>query len=73
MIQWPSVPVYLHRKPIDFRKSINGLSVVVQESMHLSPFEKGLFVFDNKIRDRIKILYWDETGFCLATAMDGGR
>ena len=65
MIQWPDIPVYLHRQPVDFRKSINGLSILVQDGMGLSPFDQGLFVFGNKSRDRIKILYWDQTGFCL--------
>jgi len=65
MIQWPKIPVYLHRQPIDFRKAINGLSIIVQDSMGLSPFDQSLFVFGNKSRDRIKILYWDQTGFCL--------
>ena len=33
--------------------------------MALSPFSFSLFVFCNKGRDKIKVLYWDETGFCL--------
>ena len=65
MIQWPNTSIYLHRQPIDFRKSINGLAVIVQDAMGLSPFAAGLFVFGNKSRDKIKILYWDATGFCL--------
>jgi len=66
MIQWPEdVKVYLHREPVDFRKAINGLSVMVQEQMALSPFERALFVFCNKRRTQIKVLYWDETGFAL--------
>jgi len=57
--------VYLHRKPVDFRKSINGLSVIVDEHMMLSPYESAVFVFCNKRRDKLKILCWDETGFVL--------
>lgn len=60
-----SVPVYLHRQPVDFRKSINGLSALVTEGMGMSPFGSGLFVFGARRRDRIKVLYWDQTGFCL--------
>lgn len=47
------------------RKSINGLSIIVQESFKLDPFEKALFVFCNKQRNRIKILTWEENGFWL--------
>lgn len=57
--------VYLHRDPVDFRKAINGLVVIVEQSMELSPYTPALFVFCNRTCDKLKIVYWDETGFCL--------
>ncbi len=57
--------VYLHREPVDFRKSINGLSVIVESEMALSPLSGALFVFCNKKRDKLKLLYWDKSGFAL--------
>lgn len=57
--------VYLHRLPVDFRKSINGLALLVEQQMALSPFSGALFVFCNRTRNKIKALYWDSTGFCL--------
>ena len=45
MMQWLAAPVYVHRAPVDFRKSINGLVVIVQEAMLISPFAEALFVF----------------------------
>ena len=57
--------VYLHREPVDFRKSINGLSVLVEQSMELDVFQPALFVFCNRHRDKIKVLYWERNGFCL--------
>lgn len=66
MIQWcEDIGIYLHRDPVDFRKAINGLSVIVQEKMGLSPFDSALFVFCNKRRTQLKVLYWDATGFVL--------
>lgn len=57
--------VYLHRAPVDFRKQINGLAVLVAESMQLDPLQPALYVFVNNARNRIKVLYWDHQGFCL--------
>ncbi len=57
--------IYLHRDPVDFRKAINGLALLVEQQMKLSPFSEALFVFCNKAGDKVKVLYWDKTGFCL--------
>ncbi|NDV93251.1 IS66 family insertion sequence element accessory protein TnpB [Alteromonas sp. 345S023] len=57
--------IYLYMDVVDFRKSINGLIVVVEQDMNLNPFRDALFVFCNKKRDKVKILYWDKTGFAL--------
>lgn len=57
--------VYLALGPTDLRKSINGLSLIVQESFKLNPFSRDLFVFCNRKQDKIKILEWDNNGFWL--------
>ena len=57
--------IYLYRDPVDFRKAINGLVLIVEQEMALSPFADALFVFCNTARDKVKVLYWDKTGFCL--------
>jgi transposase len=57
--------VYLHRTPVDFRKAVDGLSAIVEAEMKLDPFSRALFVFCNRRRNRLKILFWDNTGFCL--------
>jgi transposase len=57
--------VYLCREAVDFRKGINGLAVLVEDSLSLDPFSEILFVFCNRRRNRVKILYWEHSGFCL--------
>lgn len=57
--------VYLAKGPTDLRKSIDGLSVLVQEGFHLDPFASCLFVFCNRKRDKLKILHWEYSGFWL--------
>jgi len=57
--------VYLCKAAVDFRKGINGLSILVESTLALSPFSEHLFVFINRSRDKIKILYWEKSGFCL--------
>jgi transposase len=60
-----SSTIYLHRTFIDFRKSINGLSVIIAADMELPVMSGALFIFCNKSQDKLKILYWDNTGFAL--------
>lgn len=57
--------VYLALGPTDLRKSIDGLSILVQEKFKLDPFSRNLYVFCNRRRDKIKILEWDTSGFWL--------
>lgn len=59
------IQVYLCRDVVDMRKSINGLSILVEQGLGLDPFAPRLFVFCNRKRDKIKILYWERTGFVL--------
>ena len=57
--------VYLAIGNTDMRKAINGLSILVESNMDLDPFSGHLFVFCNRGRNILKILYWDRNGFCL--------
>jgi len=66
MLMLPSnTQVYLAAEPVDMRKSFDGLSEIVQNVIEESPFSGHLFVFCNKGRNRIKVLYWDRNGFCI--------
>ncbi|UCG07100.1 MAG: IS66 family insertion sequence element accessory protein TnpB [Desulfobacterales bacterium] len=57
--------VYLALGHTDMRKSINGLSILVETQLQMDPFSGHLFVFCNRRCQIIKILYWDRSGFAL--------
>ncbi|WP_029192854.1 IS66 family insertion sequence element accessory protein TnpB [Paenibacillus harenae] len=57
--------VYLACGSTDLRKSIDGLAALVQEGLGLNPFSPALFVFCNRERNKLKILYWEHNGFWL--------
>jgi transposase len=60
-----AVRVYLAKQPADMRNSFDGLAALASGSMALDPLSGHLFVFVNKRRDRIKILYWDRDGLAV--------
>lgn len=61
--RWQAGTIYLYRHPVDMRKGMDALALLVQEQMALDPFEVALFVFTNKGRDKIKLLRWETNGF----------
>ena len=60
-----SVRVYLCTRPADMRKSFDGLYALVQQVFDDDPLDGHLFLFLNRRRDRIKILYWDHDGLAI--------
>jgi transposase len=65
MTEEPGTHVHLAIGATDLRKGIEGLALIVSESFGLDPFSKGLYVFCNRSKDKVKILKWDDTGFWL--------
>lgn len=57
--------IYLYRDPIDFRKSFKGLAVLVEQELGHKPFSGELYVFTNRQRNKIKCLFWEDSGFVL--------
>ena len=57
--------IHLAREHVDFRKSIDGLSGVVRAVLEDDPASGHLFIFHNRRRTALKVLWWDEGGYCL--------
>jgi transposase len=61
----PPVRVFLATQATDMRRSFDGLCVLVQSQLQQGPFAGHLFVFINRQRDRVKLLYWCGDGFVI--------
>jgi transposase len=61
----PSVRVFVASEPVDLRCSFDRLASCTELLLRQDPYSGHLFVFRNRQGDRVKILYWDRTGFCL--------
>jgi transposase len=60
-----TVQIFLCTRPVDLRKSFDGLSGLVQDYFGQDPLNGHLFLFLNRRRDRIKILYFDRDGLAI--------
>ena len=66
MISLPSdAEILLYAPPTDMRKSFDGLAGIVRAELRREPDDGSLFLFINRRKDRIKILYWDKDGLAL--------
>lgn len=61
----PSVRIFVCTKPVDMRRSFDGLFGLVQTLVHQDPFSGSLFLFRSRRGDFIKILWWDLDGFAI--------
>ena len=69
-----AVRVMLATRPVDFRKGMDGLAILVRETMGTDPFCGTVYVFRAKRADRVKLIYWDGTGVVLvAKRLEEGR
>lgn len=74
MILTHSVRVCLAVEPCDMRKGFNGLAAMVAGHLKEEATSGKLFVFCNKSRDMVKMLYWDGNGlWILAKRLERGR
>jgi len=59
------VKVFLCTEPTDMRRGFDGLSGMAESLMQQDPLSGHLFVFRNRNRDKLKILYWDQDGLAI--------
>lgn len=70
----PSVRVYVATQPVDGRKGVDSLMVIVRDVFGHDPLGGHLFVFFSKRCDRVRIVYWDRNGFAAWTKrLERGR
>ena len=67
MIFTRGLRVCLAAEPADLRRSFEGLALLVKQALQEDERSSQIFVFTNKRRDRIRLLYWDGTGLWLMT------
>jgi transposase len=60
-----SAPIWFYPQPVDFRKQLDGLVVFVSDHLCMNPTSEQLFIFRNRTRNKIKMLWWDRNGFWL--------
>ena len=61
----PSVRIYFATELTDMRNGIDGLRAIVEGTLRHDPYGGHLFVFVGKAKDKVKILFWDRSGFVL--------
>lgn len=67
------VKIWAAATPVDMRRGFVGLAEAAREQLSQDPGSGALFVFTNKRRDKLKLLWHDRTGFCLLyKALDRG-
>ncbi len=74
LIDPDSLTIWLYGQPTDMRKSFDGLSALVKTKLGESPLSGQLFVFINRRKTQMKILYYASGGFCVwAKRLDQGQ
>ena len=60
----PGVKIYIATQVLDMRRSLDGMSEMVSQTLKKEVFSGHIFVFCNKRGDKIKLFYWDRNGYC---------
>lgn len=74
MVPPTGIRVLVATKPVDFRKGMDGLAAYVEQQLQADPFSGVVYVFRSKRADKVKLLFWDQTGLVLVTKrLEDGR
>lgn len=65
MLFGTSQPIWFYQWPVDFRKQVNGLVILVADKLERDPTSGQLFIFRNRQANKLKFLWWDNNGFWL--------
>ena len=57
--------IFFFQNPVDMRKGIEGLSSLVEVFCAGELMSGAYFVFVNRLKDKMKVLYWDSDGFAI--------
>ena len=69
----PATRIFVAVAPVDLRRSFDGLSAYAEAVLEQRVIEGGLFVFTNRRRNRLRLLWFDGTGLWVATKrLEGG-
>ncbi len=61
----PAVRIFVATAPTNMHLSFDRLAALARDVLQQDPLSGHLFVFRNRLGDRMKILVWDRSGFCL--------
>jgi len=60
-----NISIWFHPKPVDFRRQLDGLVILIADHLNHDPSSGQLFLFRDKSGKKIKIVWWDRNGFWL--------
>lgn len=70
----PATRIFVALEPVDMRKSFNGLYAHVQAVLQQDVLSGHVFVYTNRLRNRVKLVYWDGSGLWIsAKRLERGR
>ena len=69
-----NLKIFVYSQAVDMRKSFTGLYALTKQELKEDPLSGSLFVFCNKSRTYMKVLYFDRSGFCIwSKRLEQGR